>query len=136
MQINNAYGGGNYFADELAPSNDWLCWWKKNDGLSFSEFELAWTNYGNNCRHICHHWGGEKKLHPTMKPVEVIAWAIEKSQTSGNVLDLFGGSGSTLIACEQLDRKCFVMELDPHFVDVIINRWETLTGKKAKLINK
>lgn len=70
-----------------------------------------------------------------MKPVEVIAWAIEKSETKGTVLDLFGGSGSTLIACEQLGRKCYIMELDPTFADVIINRWEKLTGKTAELLN-
>ena len=51
------------------------------------------------------------------------------------VLDPFGGSGSTLIACEQTGRKCCMMELDPHYVDVIIKRWENLTGKKAVLLN-
>ena len=53
-----------------------------------------------------------------------------------NILDLFGGSGSTLIACEQLERRCFMMELDPKYVDVIIQRWETFTGKKAEKIEK
>ena len=72
------------------------------------------------------------KLHPTMKPIELIANALQNSTKQNDlVLDLFGGSGSTLIACEQLDRNCFMMELDPHYVDVIIKRWETLTGKKA-----
>ena len=51
------------------------------------------------------------------------------------IVDLFGGSGSTLIACEQLDRTCYMMELDPKYCDVIIKRWETLTGEKAVLIN-
>ncbi len=51
--------GGNYFADKLPINNDWLCWHKKNDGLSFSEFELAWTNLGKNCRMLSHHWGGD-----------------------------------------------------------------------------
>lgn len=74
------------------------------------------------------------KLHPTMKPVELIANALLNSTKSNeNVLDLFGGSGSTLIACEQLNRKCFMMELDEHYCDVIIQRWENLTGKKAVL---
>jgi site-specific DNA-methyltransferase (adenine-specific) len=126
--------GGNYFTDVLPITNNWLCWWKKNDGLSFSEFELAWTNFGKNCRHIAHHWGNEKKLHVTMKPLEVIAWAIRQSDTTGNVADLFGGSGSTLIACEQLNRTCYMMELDPKYVDVIIDRWEKLTGEKAVLL--
>ena len=76
------------------------------------------------------------KLHPTMKPIKMIGYALEKSSLKNeNVLDLFGGSGSTLIACEQLDRNCFMMELDPHYVDVIIARWEKFTGQKAVLIN-
>ena len=75
------------------------------------------------------------KLHPTMKPVELIANALLNStKKEENVLDLFGGSGSTLIACEQLNRKCFMMELDEHYCDVIIQRWENLTGKKAERI--
>ena len=52
------------------------------------------------------------------------------------MLDLFGGSGSTLIACEQLERNCYMMELDPHYVDVIIDRWEQFTGEKAILLNE
>lgn len=125
--------GGNYFADVLQANNDWLCWHKNNDGLSFSEFELAWTNFGRNCRHITHHWGNEKKLHITMKPLEVIAWAImQTKEECQTILDLFGGSGTTLIACEQLKRQCFMMERDEHFCDVILARWEKLTGKKAE----
>lgn len=76
------------------------------------------------------------KLHPTMKPVELIANALKNStQKEDVVLDLFGGSGSTLIACEQLGRKCRMMEFDRHYVDVIIDRWQTLTGKKAVKLN-
>ena len=128
--------GGNYFADKLPVTNDWLIWHKKNDGLSFSECELAWTNFGINCRHISHHWGKEKKQHITMKPLTVIAWAIERAKEKANVVVvLFGGSGSTLIACEQLDRTCYMMELDPKYCDVIIKRWETLTGEKAVKLN-
>ena len=77
------------------------------------------------------------KLHPTMKPVELIEYAIGNSSKKGwSVLDLFGGSGSTLIACEKTDRKCYMMELDPHYVDVIIKRWEDYTGNKAELLGK
>ena len=75
------------------------------------------------------------KMHPTMKPIELIAYALEKSSKKDDVvLDCFGGSGSTLIACEQLNRKCYMMELDPHYIDVIIQRWENFTGQKAKLL--
>lgn len=74
--------------------------------------------------------------HPTQKPVELSATAISSTTEQGNiVLDCFGGSGSTLIACEQLNRKCYMAELDPHYCDVIIERYENLTGKKAVLIN-
>ena len=75
--------------------------------------------------------------HPTEKPVEVPAMAIKHSSKAKDIiLDLFGGSGSTLIACEQLNRKCFMCELDPHYCDVIIQRWENLTGQKAELVEK
>lgn len=75
-------------------------------------------------------------LHPTMKPVELIAKAVNNSSRKGDiVVDIFGGSGSTMIACEQLGRRCFMMELDPHYVDVIIDRWEQYTGKKAVLVS-
>ena len=75
-------------------------------------------------------------MHPTMKPVKLIARQIKNSsKQKENVLDLFGGSGSTLMACEQLNRKCYMMELDPKYCDVIIKRWETFTGKKAVKIN-
>lgn len=71
-------------------------------------------------------------LHPTMKPIKLLARLIRNSSAENDiVLDQFGGSGSTLIACEQLNRACYTMELDPKYCDVIIKRWETLTGKKA-----
>ena len=75
-------------------------------------------------------------VHPTQKPVSLSARAIRSStDIEDSVLDLFGGSGSTLIACEQLDRTCYMMELDPKYCDVIIKRWETLTGGKAQRAN-
>lgn len=71
-------------------------------------------------------------LHPTMKPIALIANALlNSSQDGDNILDVFGGSGSTLIACEQLNRKCYMMEMSPKYLDVIIKRWEDYTGKKA-----
>lgn len=76
------------------------------------------------------------ELHPTTKPVELVAKAIKNSsKTNDRVLDLFGGSGTTLIAAEQLDRQCYMMELDPKYVDVIIKRWEEFTGQQAELVN-
>jgi site-specific DNA-methyltransferase (adenine-specific) len=71
-----------------------------------------------------------------MKPIPLIARQIKNSSRTGeNVLDLFGGSGSTLMACEQLGRRCFMMECDPHYADVIIKRWEDYTGEQAELIS-
>ena len=73
------------------------------------------------------------ELHPTMKPVNLIKKQIRNSSREGEVvLDLFGGSGTTLIACEEMDRRCLMMEYDPHYADVIIQRWEEMTGKKAE----
>ena len=74
--------------------------------------------------------------HPTQKPVKLSEFAIRNTtERCANVLDLFGGSGSTLMACEQLDRNCYMMELDPKYCDVIIKRWEKFTGEKAVLLN-
>lgn len=76
------------------------------------------------------------KMHPTMKPIELIAYALSKSSKKDDVvLDCFGGSGSTLIACEQTGRTCYMAELSPEYVDVIIARWEKLTGNKAVKLN-
>lgn len=75
-------------------------------------------------------------LHPTMKPVRLMSILINNSsKPKENVIDFFGGSGSTLIACEQLDRTCYTMELDPRYADAIIYRWEQFTGEKAERIN-
>ena len=76
------------------------------------------------------------KEHPTMKPVKLFDYQIQNNTKGGDcVLDLFGGSGTTLIACEQNGRNAYVMELDPKYCDVIIHRWEKLTGEKAKRIS-
>lgn len=98
-----------------------------------------------------HHWYGDRKqttvidfdrptkseLHPTMKPVGLFDYQIKNSTKKGdNVLDLFGGSGTTIMACEQNGRNAYVMEYDPHYIDVIIERWENFTGQKAKLLNE
>lgn len=70
-----------------------------------------------------------------MKPLELCAEAIKNSTLKGEiVLDLFGGSGSTLIAADKLQRVCYMMEMDPGYVDVIIDRWEKHTGLKAKMV--
>lgn len=76
------------------------------------------------------------ELHPTMKPIKLLARFIRNSSRENElVLDLFGDSGSTLIACEQLNRRCYMMEYDPKYADSIIERWEAFTGQKARKIN-
>jgi site-specific DNA-methyltransferase (adenine-specific) len=81
-------------------------------------------------------FSSKNKLHSSAKPVELISKALDAfEEKQEKVLDLFAGSGSTLIACEQLNRKCYAMEIDPRYCDVIIERWEKLTGGKAELIN-
>jgi hypothetical protein len=116
---------GNYFADTLPVTNDWLCWWKKNDERSFSEFELAWTNYGNNARHFAHHWGSEEKEHITQKPLAVIEWAISQCPDAlADVADFYAGSGTTLVAAHRQGRIAYLMELSPMNADVILRRAE------------
>ena len=94
----------------------------------------------NNVWHFSKTSGEERESaggHATPKPIALCTRAIKSSSRENeNVLDVFGGSGSTLIACEQNNRNCYVMELEPKWVDVIINRWEQFTGKKAVLLNK
>ena len=73
---------------------------------------------------------------PNPTPLKLIARQIRNSSEPGQtVLDLFGGSGTTLIACEQMDRRCCMMEFDPHYADVIVDRWEKMTGLKALKVN-
>lgn len=74
-------------------------------------------------------------MHPTMKPLPLFAHLVQNSSKKNSVvLDLFGGSGTTLIACEEMERQCRMMEYDPIYCQVIINRWEALTGKTAKKV--
>tara|TARA_R110000823_G_scaffold315011_1_gene445301 strand:+ start:457 stop:1584 length:1128 start_codon:yes stop_codon:yes gene_type:complete len=75
-----------------------------------------------------------EKFHPTVKPVDLVAYCLNSIQET-NIVDMFAGSGTTLIACEQANKKSFLVELDPKYCDVIIQRWETLTGQKAVLDN-
>jgi hypothetical protein len=117
--------GGQYFCRQLPISDDWLCWNKKNPNLTFAEFELAWTNYGCRCRELEHHWGGEEKQHITQKPLAVIQWAMEicpgEPQT---IYDPFLGSGTTLIAAQNLGRRCFGIEISPKYCAVILQRFK------------
>ena len=136
--------GGNYFTDFLPPSRCWIVWDKQNTG-NFADAELAWTSFDKGVRLYHFLWNGlcregsrdvegKTRVHPTQKPVGMLGDILKDfSEENDIVLDCFGGSGSTLIACEQLNRKCYMAELDPKYVSVIVNRWLNLTGRKNEI---
>lgn len=139
--------GGNYFTKFLPFSDGWLIWDKRCDsGIrnTFADGEMAWCSFHTPVRIYHQLWNGmiregehEKRVHPTQKPVTMLGNVISDFSADGAiVLDVFGGSGSTMIACEQLGRKCRMMELDPRYCDVIIERWEKFTGKTALKIKE
>lgn len=135
LNVPTVIWGGNYFADLLPATRGWIYWNKGQDGLTMSDGELAWTTESKPLRAVTVNRGAlQGSVHPTQKPLQVIIYSLDYIEAKGNVLDLFGGSGSTLIAAEQTNRTAYVMELDPKYCDVIVKRWETLTGKKAELV--
>lgn len=118
--------------DSHRPDIEYLLLFRKN---------TIWNNAVDGVNYSrCLEYGRVKKSeengeHPTIKPIELIANEMKISSNEGSVvMDFFGGSGSTLIACEQLNRKCRIMELSEHYCDVIIARWEKMTGGKAEKI--
>ena len=147
--------GADYYVETLDRNypnlGSWIIWDKYSDsermglldGRFGSTFETCWsktkhkreiarvlvtTNYTAR--------GDETRIHPTQKPVALAQWFFDRWAKDGtNIVDLFLGSGSTLIACEQANKTCFGMELDPKYCDVIVTRWENLTGQKAELVN-
>jgi DNA modification methylase len=134
------FWGANYYADRLPPSSCWIVWDKDNGETDFADVELAWTTYKKAARLVKWKWSGmlqenmkdkEKRVHPTQKPIALPIWVFDKFKAGTIVLDLFGGSGSTLIACEKTARQCRMMELDPKYCDVIVKRWQEFTGKAA-----
>lgn len=125
--------GANYYAKSLLDNGSWFVWDKRvnenYDKMFGSAFELAWSKKAHKqeiVRVNATLFGKDKQdikgVHPTQKPLQVCSWFINKF-SNNIVLDLFLGSGSTLIACEQTDRICYGMELDPKYVDVIRKRW-------------
>ncbi len=137
--------GGNYFTDFLPFSPSWLIWDKRVDMSSnnFADGEMAWCNFKTPVRIYHQLWNGmiregerEDRVHPTQKPVRMQTEILKDfTKENDNILDGFGGSGSTLIACEQTNRNCYMMEYEPHYIDVIIQRWENFTGEKAIKLN-
>ena len=131
-------GAGHYFRDirtETTVFDDE----KPIDELSNKELKELVRNYRQAVPTsiIRENKPNKSEEHPTMKPVKLIARLVANSSREGEaVLDIFGGSGTTMIACEQLGRSCYMMELDPHYADVIIERWQNFTGQTAKLIKE
>lgn len=136
--------GGNYFTDFLPPSRCWVVWDKEMTG-NFSEAEMAWSSFSKGGIKVFKFlWNGlsregnrkdelKKRVHPTQKPVGLFQMIFERFDGFKSIFDGFGGSGSTLIACEKTNRDCFMMELDPKYCDVIVKRWQDYTGKEATL---
>jgi DNA modification methylase len=133
--------GGDYLYKSI-PNFDkgvYIVWSKRmsdeENKVFGSAYELCWT-YPKRKKEVWFVRGINQSAerlgeHPTQKPTELCKRAIHQNENVKSILDLFGGSGSTLIACEQLHRKCYTMELDTHYCDVSIARWEKLTGQKA-----
>lgn len=133
--------GGNNFLSFLPSDSSWICWDKRGDIApnDFGDGELGYSSLHHPIRIYKHVWSGmiqegkrEERVHPTQKPVamlfNVVKSFLGKKEKFDNVIDMFGGSGSTLIACEQLNIPCFVMELDIEYCDVIINRYIKFKG--------
>jgi len=134
--------GADYFHRFLPEGGSFVVWDKRNDELESAvgnDFELCWSRNKHARLVFRHLWSGytareqsETRVHPTQKPIKLASWFFEHWGKSGDtVADLYAGSGSTLIACEQLGRKCRAVEIDPKYCDVIVNRWEKFTEKKA-----
>lgn len=138
--------GANYFASKLRDKTSWIIWDK---GISpestFSACELAWTSLEGHLRLYRQRWSGmirsgsrkeelKDRVHPTQKPVGLLSQILQDFSKIGDLIfDPYCGSGSTLIACEKLNRRCYMMEIDEYYCDVIIQRWQTFTGQEAEL---
>lgn len=138
--------GAVNFPDKL-PISTWVCWDRKitesGDKSLSGDFDLCWSKQKHKMAMLRCQWhgvfghnkldDGDKKNHPTMKPVKLAELFFEKwGKTSKNICDLFLGSGSTLIACEKTNRKCYGIEIDPHYVQVIIERYKTYMEKENR----
>lgn len=136
MQIseNQIIWGGNYFTDFLPPSMGWLIWDKGQRGFSLADGEMAWTSFNNALRikeYARALANREEKNHPTQKPIEIIKWCFDYADRHAKskneiTFDAFLGSGSTMVAAHQLNRKCYGMELDPKYCQVIVDRMQKL----------
>jgi len=126
--------GANYYCQTLLNGFGWLVWDKQREGNTFSGAELAFVNKGIRLDVFRHLWHGmikgsemgQKRLHPTQKPVALVEWCFNNYNAKNLIADFFLGSGSTMVAAHQLKRKCYGMELDPKYCQVIIDRMQKL----------
>jgi DNA modification methylase len=130
--------GANYYCHHLPQTNNWLVWDKRVEEKQTdtqSDCELAWINDGHSSVRIFRHlWKGlikgsehgQKRVHPTQKPIELASHCFNRYDMGNVILDLFGGSGTTMVACHQTKRKCLMMEFEPHYCQVIIDRMKKL----------
>lgn len=124
------FWGANYYPSVLDDGHGWIVWDKEREGDTFSGAELAYVNKGIKVDVFRHKWHGmikasemgQKRVHPTQKPIALVEWCFDNYKAGQNVLDLFLGSGSTMVAAQQLKRKCYGMELDPKYCQVIVDR--------------
>jgi site-specific DNA-methyltransferase (adenine-specific) len=137
---NQIIWGGNYFTTKiLLDTMGWLVWYKKgqNPNNDFSDCELAWTSFNKAVRYIDFPWTGfgainakEKRFHPTQKPVKVIKWALQYLAKSGDLIfDPFAGSGTTAIACIEMNLDYICVEKDPDYIKIINNRIQETKNK-------
>ena len=134
--------GADYYCEHIPKGGAWMVWDKKKDDLDESigtGFELCWSKQPHKRMLARFLWSGftakernENRTHPTQKPIALAEWFFSRwGKDATNIWDGYLGSGSTLIACEKTKRKCFGMEIDPHYGQVIIERWQKFTGKEA-----
>ena len=136
--------GSNYYAHMLPPSSCWIVWDKENTG-NFADAELAWCSDKSAVRIFKHMWNGmlkdsehgQKRVHPSQKPIKLAEWAFEKYGNEQDVIfDPFLGSGMSLIAAENTNRTVIGCELSPEYINIILSRWENHTNQTAQLISR